>query len=133
MNAHFGFAKVAVLAAATLSLLAAPQWAAAQSQGSGAGANRPVPYADSPQGDTNYRTPPPPPAPPPPPPPPAAAGYAPDNDSRYAAPGDQPGYRDAPHPQCRMIEERAFYPDGTTESRPVQACRGPSGRWHVVD
>ena len=132
MNAHFGLAKVALLAAASVSLIAVGS-AAAQSQGSG-GPSQPVPYADTSQRDTDtdYRTPP---QPPPPPPPPAqpAISYAPNSDSRFAPSGEQPGYRAAPPPQCRLIEQRAFYPDGTTESRSVQACRGPSGRWHVVD
>jgi len=132
MNHHFGLTKIALLAAASVGLLAAAGSAGAQSQGSG-GPNQPVPYADPSQrdNDTDYRTPPPP--PPAPPSAPPAISYAPTSDSRFAQPGDQPSYRTPPAPQCRLIEDRAFYPDGTTESRSVQACRGPSGRWHVVD
>jgi len=130
MNAHFSHVKVAVLAAASVILLAAPQLAAAQTGGD----SQSVPYADSQRDrDTDYRTPPPPPAPPPPPTSAPAISYAPTSDSRYVPPSDPVSYRDAPHPQCRMIEDRAYYPDGTTESRTVQACRGLSGRWHIID
>ncbi len=131
MNTRFGLAKVAVLAAAPIILLATFQSAAAQS---GGGDSQAVPYADSQRDrDTDYRTPPPPPPPPSPPAATPAISYAPTSDSRYAPQSDPASYRDAPHPQCRMIEDRAYYPDGTTESRSVQACRGLSGRWHVID
>jgi hypothetical protein len=47
--------------------------------------------------------------PPPPPPPPP------------------PSYR-----RCGRAENRIYYPDGTMESYPVRACRGPDGRWFVA-
>ena len=86
--------------------------------------DQPAQYAGR-QDDQDY-------GPPPPPPPPGA--YVPNEDDRYAGPPpERPDYRDAPRERCQMVEDRVFYPDGTTESTSIQACRDPSGRWHVAD
>ena len=69
--------------------------------------------------------------PPPPPPPPGA--YIPNDDNRYAGPGGDPGYREPSRERCQMVESRVFFPDGTTDSRSVQACRDRDGRWRVAD
>ena len=84
---------------------------------------QPAAYAGQPDGG-DY-------GPPPPPPPPGA--YIPNEDDRYAGPNGQPYYSGPPPQPCQMVEDRVFYPDGTTDSSPVQACRGPNGRWHVVN
>ncbi len=59
--------------------------------------------------------------PPPPPPPPAQTYYAP--------PPPPPG---PPPRECGRANERVFYPDGSTESYAVRACRDDYGRWVVV-
>ena len=82
-------------------------------------------YQGPPQGGSDY-------GPPPPPPPPPGA-YVPNDNDRYAGPGDQSDYRAPPRGRCQTVEERVFYPDGTTESSSVQACRDRSGHWHVTD
>ncbi len=104
---------------------------------------QPGPYyaGDSQQGP-DYGPPPPPSpgayqqqgpdyGPPPPPPPPGA--YVPSEDDRYAGPGGDPGYRGPPRDRCRMVEDRVVFPDGTSDSRSIQACRDSDGRWRVVD
>ena len=85
---------------------------------------QPVPYAGE-QDDQGYG--------PPPPPPPGA--YIPSDDQRYAGPNGypEPQYRDAPRQRCQMVEDRVFFPDGTSESSSVQACRDPRGHWRVVE
>ena len=107
------------------------------------------PYGD-PRDDAGYD------GPPPPPPPPGAYGQngygqPPYGQSPYGQGGSgQDGYGGpdnryaeehnayAPPPpsareDCRMVEDRVFYPDGTTESSSVQACRDDRGHWHVVN
>ena len=116
---------------------------------------QPVPYAGE-QDDQGYGPPPPPPpgayipsdaqryagqpggqgyGPPPPPPPPPPGAYIPGDDQRYAGPNGypEPQYRDAPRQRCQMVEDRVFFPDGTSESSSVQACRDPRGHWRVVE
>lgn len=147
MSQHLGIAMGALIAvAASVNLFATPGSALADQPG------QPVPYAGDPQPDSSYRTPPPPPtasqslAPTTPPAPrsPYNAGDGP----RLTEPDDGPDYR-APRTQqrteprtdyhapsserCRMVEDRVFLPDGTTESSTVEACRDPRGRWHVAD
>jgi hypothetical protein len=113
----------------------------------------PVNYGPERADSANY---PPPPAPPPPPTPPS--GYDRPSDERYASRDYGPGYappssygpadngryddryaRDsrsdngAPAPdQCQMVEQRAFFPDDTTQMTTVRACRNARGRWRVV-
>lgn len=151
MSVQFNFAKGALLAAtASASLFAAPQLAAAQPGGpdqdqGGYGAqgsyNNQGAYnnqgGDPRQGPDQ---PPPPPAPGayqqdpgygPPPPPPGA--YAPGDEGRYAGPGGDPGYREPSRHRCQMVEDRVMFPDGTSDSRSVRACRGPDGHWRVAD
>jgi hypothetical protein len=59
----------------------------------------------------------------------AAQGYA----GRDAGPNSEPGFRDPSRGRCQMVEDRVFYPDGTTESSSVQACRDRRGHWHLMD
>jgi hypothetical protein len=107
------------------------------------GSDQSVPYAGGPPpapayGDPAYA---PPPAPPPPNAyiPPDDDGYAQRDDrSEYAPPPPSRDDRSAYAPpqrddQCRMVEDRVFFPDGTTESSTVRACRDDRGRWRVVD
>jgi hypothetical protein len=88
-----------------------------------------VPYAGQPA-DAGYDGPPPPPPPPPP------GAYIPPDDGRYAERDDRQDYAPPPPPRddrCQMVEDRAFFPDGSTESSTVKACRDERGRWHVAD
>ena len=89
---------------------------------------QPVPYADQ-RADAGFDGPPPP-----PPPPPPGAYIPPDND-RYAGAEDRGEYAPPPPPRerCQMVEDRVFFPDGTTESSSVQACRDGGGHWRVAD
>jgi hypothetical protein len=32
-----------------------------------------------------------------------------------------------------MVEDRVYFPDGTTDSSSVRACRDDRGRWHVEE
>jgi hypothetical protein len=90
-----------------------------------------VPYASGPPpgyGDSQYA--PPPPAPPPP------GAYIPPDDGRYAERDGRPDYAPPPPPRddrCQMVEDRVFFPDGTTDSSTVRACRDDRGRWRVED
>jgi hypothetical protein len=91
---------------------------------------QPVPYAGGGApgySDSQY-------APPPPPPPPGA--YIPPDEGRYAEREDRPDYGPPPPPRddrCQMVEDRVFFPDGTSDSSTVRACRDDRGRWHVED
>lgn len=84
---------------------------------------QPAPYADGRYDNSDY-------APPPPPPPPA---YRPGDDDAYAGPIDRPDYREPPRERCQMVEERVFFPDGTTDTSSVRACRDEDGRWKIAD
>jgi hypothetical protein len=158
MSPRFRFTKAALLvAAASIGLLALPSLAGAQPGGPG-DQGQPVPYAGGGQPSDSEYGPPPPPPPPPPPgayvpndrgpngggpndggPNYAGPGYGgPDNAGqgyagRDVGPNSEPGFRDPSRGRCQMVEDRVFYPDGTTESSSVQACRDRRGHWHVMD
>jgi len=151
MSVQFDFAKGALLAAAaSVSLFAAPQLAAAQpggpdyDQGGQGGYGAQGPYNNQggyPQQGPDYGPQPPQPpgayqqgsdyGSPPPPPPPGA--YTPGDDSRYAGPDGDPGYHEPQHHRCQMVEDRVLFPDGTSDSRSVRACRDHDGHWRVAD
>ena len=140
MNPHFRFAKSLLLVAtASIGLIALPQFAAAQPGGPPGGPDeqgQPVPYAGGQQQDRDNQPPPPPPPPPPgnymqPPPPPA--NYGQNDDGRRPEMNNDLGYHQPPRGRCQMVEDRVIYPDGTTESSSVQACRDRAGHWHVMD
>ena len=159
MNPRFPLTRAAlVAAAASISLLAAPQIAASQSRSSDYGSNadsdqcgqaersacqpgQSVPYAGQPSpnqpvpyaGERNdVDRGPLPPAPPPPPPPPSN-GYTASNDAHYAERSVRDSDHAQPRERCQMVEDRILLPDGTTETSNVQACRDRGGHWYVTD